>query len=103
MNGEITEFRRAATGPAPLTERIAALLGEIEGLSRRSDDVPAALLIQTRATLERARCILKTCAQLAKTAAADEERQGEADPQPEVDNDVLDPMYRKIGNGRQPP
>jgi hypothetical protein len=69
-----------------ITGRIEALLGEIEALSHGAEDVPASLL-------DRAHRVLEACA-LRKT---DDEG---SDPQPEVDGDMMDRMYRSLAAGR---
>jgi hypothetical protein len=91
MRGNITCER------AQRIARIAVLLGELEALSREAQDVPAPLLGQARASIERARGLLKSCG----TAAPAEEV--DSDPQPDVDNDLLERMYRKLSAGRRPP
>jgi hypothetical protein len=78
---------------ANITGRIEALLGEIEALSRGAEDVPASLLAATFATLERAHRVLEACA----LRKADDET---GDPQPEVDGDMMDRMYRSLAAGR---
>jgi hypothetical protein len=85
MNGDIADR-------AQRVERIGALLGEIEELSHRAHDVPLPLLIQTLETLETARNVLKNYARL--TIA-------DADPQPDIDGDILDRMYRTLALGRR--
>ena len=100
MNGDIAECRTVSLScRAQRVERIAALLGEIEELSHRSNEVPLPLLIQTLETLETARAILTTYAQ--RTIRAADETDG--DPQPDVDNGVLERMYRTLATGRRPP
>jgi hypothetical protein len=76
-----------------ITGRIEALLGEIEALSHGAEDVPASLLDRTLATLDRAHRVLEACA-LRKT---DDDS---SDPQPEVDGDMMDRMYRSLAAGR---
>jgi hypothetical protein len=91
MRGNTTSER------AQRIARIAALLGELEALSRDAQDVPAPLLGQTRASIERARGLLRTCG----TAVPADEVDG--DPQPDIDNDLLERMYRRLSAGRRPP
>ena len=81
-----------------ITERIEALLGEVEELSHSAKDVPSALLMQALATIERARCILKTCARRIENAVTEED----GDPQPDVDGEMMERMYRALGTGRLP-
>ena len=99
MNGDITDCRTPSLScRAERVERIAALLGEIEELSHRSNDVPLPLLIQTLETLEKTRSVLKTYAQRQIAALAED-----GDPQPDVDSDVLERMYRTLAMGRRTP
>jgi hypothetical protein len=67
--------------------RIARLLTELEALTRTSEDVPAATMKRARASLERARRIVRPW------AATDEV---ESDPQPEVDAERVERMYRDL-------
>ena len=62
--------------------------------------MPSPLLSLTRASLEKARSILLDYRPLAGRPAPDEER--DDDPQPDVDNDLLDRMYRTLAAGRRP-
>jgi len=89
VNGNITE--------KPHISRIATLLGEIEALSRDATEVSLPVLMQTRASLEKARSVLQHCGH----GASDEEDEG--DPQPDVDGDLLERMYHDLGAGRRPP
>jgi hypothetical protein len=99
MSGNIGEFETSGPPrPAQQIERIAALLGELEELSYAATDVPLSLLKQTRASIENARCILKTCTQITRTALTEA-----GDPQPDIDHDMLERMYRTLGVGRRPP
>jgi hypothetical protein len=102
MGEDITAIRRdGPRGPTPQIARIAALLGELEALSRDAPQVPFPLLVQTRASIEKARSLLKDCEQFAERAVSEE--QDEGDPQPDVDSDLLERMYRHLGVGRRPP
>jgi hypothetical protein len=81
MSGNIIEI-----GPLRMAQQIArlnALLEELEDLSR-----DATLLVETRASIDEARSVLKECAD---------------DPQPEVDRDMMERMYRVLKTGRRPP
>jgi hypothetical protein len=102
MSGNITGSRgNGPRTPAQQIARLATLLGELEHLSRDTPDVPSPLLVQTRASLAKARGVLENCGSFAERAGSDEE--GEGDPQPDVDNDLLERMYRQLGTGRRPP
>ena len=78
-----------------LIERVTVLVGEIETLSQRADQVPSNLLVEMHAMLENARRILEGCGQRSND-------EGDGDPQPEVDRDILERMYRALGTGRPP-
>jgi hypothetical protein len=67
--------------------RISRLLSELEELTRISDDVPAATLKQARSGLERARRVIRPWTGLDEI---------EGDPQPEVDDERLERMYRDL-------
>lgn len=86
------------SGPAQHIARLAALVRELEELSR-STDVPPSLLAETRASLERARKALENSAPPPERAAPAE--QDDSDPQPDVDRDILDRMYRIPGANRR--
>ena len=70
--------------------RIARLLSELEDLTRHSEDVPSATLDQARAGLEKARRVIRPWT----ARRADDETEG--DPQPEVDDERLERMYREL-------
>ena len=96
MNGDITENREdALRGSAQQIARIAALLGELEALSADAAEVPAPLLILTRASIEKALGVLKNC--------QPSQEDDEGDPQPDIDGDLLERMYRVLGTGRRTP
>jgi hypothetical protein len=100
MNGDVAECpTNSLSCRAQRVERIAALLGEIEELSHRANEVPLPLVIDMLETLENARRILRNYAQLTLSAAADES----GEPQPDVDSDILERMYRTLATGRRPP
>lgn len=67
--------------------RISRLLSELEELTREPEDVPSATLNQARLGLERARRVIRPW------MAIDEV---EGDPQPEVDDERLERMYRDL-------
>ncbi len=96
MSGDATQRQNGRpTGRAELVQRITVLLGEIEALGQRADDVPPLLLREMRAILENARRVLEACTQRAKPAA-----DVDGDPQPDVDQEILERMYRALGAGR---
>jgi hypothetical protein len=77
-----------ACGPVELqVARISRLLSELEELTRTPERVPAETMNQARAGLERARRVMRPW------MAVDE---GESDPQPEVDAERLERMYRDL-------
>ena len=82
------------SGRAELVQRITVLLGEIEALGQRADGVPSPLMVEMRAILENARRVLEACRQRPKPAVAD------GDPQPDIDQEILERMYRALGTGR---
>jgi hypothetical protein len=96
MSGDATQGRSGKSGRAELVQRITVLLGEIEALGQRADDVPPPILSEMRAILENARRVLEACTQRAKPAA------GDGDPQPDIDQEILERMYRALGTGRTP-
>jgi len=74
--------------------RIAKLLDELEELARTSSSCPPAMVGQARAGIERARRILQPCSEFARTAGR--EIDIEDDPQPDVDGEMLERMYREL-------
>jgi hypothetical protein len=95
MSEDITGMRRdAPRRSAQHVARIAALLEEIDELSHDAAHVPAPLLMQTRASVERALSVLETYEQSAERVVPEEDDEG--DPQPDIDNDLLDRMYRRL-------
>ena len=67
--------------------RISRLLSELEELTREPEEVPATTLNLARLGLERARRVIRPW------MAIDEV---EGDPQPEVDDERLERMYRDL-------
>lgn len=67
--------------------RITRLLSELEELTRKSEDVPPMTMSQARLGLERARRVIRPW------MATDEV---ESDPQPDVDDERLERMYRDL-------
>lgn len=114
MSGEIIEFQghhdlkrarlygkqavpRGPAGQAGRDQRIArisGLLGELENLTRGAKDLPSALVVQARASIEKTSRTLKPCARFAGSARPEEN--GEGDPQPDVDGELLERMYRDL-------
>lgn len=72
--------------------RIARLLSELEDLTRTSDDVPAATLGQARASIEKARRIIGPWA----GSGSQLEEEVDGDPQPHLDDERLERMYREL-------
>lgn len=96
MSGDATKGQNGRqSGRAELVQRITVLLGEIEALGQRTADVPAPILTEMRAILEKARRVLEACTHRPKGAAA-----SEGDPQPDVDSEILERMYRALGTSR---
>ena len=96
MSGDATQGRSGRrTGRAELVQRITVLLGEIEALGQRADGVPSPLMSEMHAILENARRVLEACTQRPKPAA-----DADGDPQPDVNQEILDRMYRALGTGR---
>lgn len=67
--------------------RISRLLNELEELTQTSTDVPASTMKHARASLEKARRIIRPW-------NAFEDLEG--DPQPEVDDERVERMYRDL-------
>jgi len=84
-----------------ITQRIEALLRELEVLSHNAREVPLPLLIQTLTILGETRRVLKNCAPHAR--AASEEEADDGDPQPDVDGEMMERMYSALVTGRPPP
>jgi hypothetical protein len=93
MTGESNALPGDRSCREQLIERITVLVGEIEALGQRADQVPSALLVEMHAMLENARRILESCGQRTKDTR-------EGNPQPDVDRDILERMYRALGAGR---
>jgi hypothetical protein len=88
-----------------ITERIEALLWELEQLSHGAKEMPLPLLIQTLSVLGETRRVLKNCPERKARAAteAKSDGEGEGDPQPDVDSEMMERMYRSLGTGRPLP
>jgi|EndMetStandDraft_5_1072996.scaffolds.fasta_scaffold213030_2 hypothetical protein len=70
-------------------DRIQGLLGELEALTRDARDVPSTVRARARASVERAGEVLQAVRGGAEESDTD-------DPQPEVDREVLERMYRDL-------
>jgi hypothetical protein len=100
MRDDMSEFRTSGSSePEPKFTRLEALLGEIDRLTRSGGtDLPPRLLIQTRASIEKAHRALATYRQVAARGAGDP-----GEPQPDVNGELLERMYRDLKAGRRPP
>ena len=74
--------------------RIAGVLEELEELTVGAGALPPEILAQARATIDRSGMILQRCTRLAESTAPEED--GEDDPQPHVENALLERMYRAL-------
>jgi hypothetical protein len=77
--------------------RIAQLLDELEELAWTSDNFPPAIVGQAHAGIERARRILQRCSGSERNAGRENDIEG--DPQPDVDGEMLERMYRELNPG----
>lgn len=84
-NARIVEFRVA---------RIARLVSELEELTRLSRNIPSTTLIQARAGLEKARRVVQPYTVADRLPLQQDDLEG--DPQPELDDERLERMYREI-------
>jgi hypothetical protein len=74
--------------------RVARLLEELEALAGYAKSCPPATLAYARTTIEKARRLLRPLAGgEPKPKLADD---GEGDPQPEIDDEKLERMYRVL-------
>ena len=101
--GQLYRQQVVPRGPAPdarstsivelRAARIARLLTELEELTRSPRNVPLTTLDQARASLEKARRIVRPW-----TAANRQQLQDdpEGDPQPELDDERIERMYREL-------
>ncbi len=71
--------------------RIARLLSELEKLTETSTNVPDGTLNHARASLDRARRIIRPWTALDEL---------DSDPQPDVDDERLERMYRDLNRDR---
>jgi hypothetical protein len=101
--GHLFRQQPVPRGPAPSAgdpgvvelqvARITRLLNELEELTAASADVPVATLADARTSIERARRLIGPWAGRNACAFADE---SEGDPQPELDDERLERMYREL-------
>jgi hypothetical protein len=98
MSGIIIELHeRIADRQARLERRIArimALIEELEDMSCGDQHVPLSLVAQAQAGLRQARALLLPA------PGQPHGVQGEPDPQPDVDREVLERMYRCLDRKR---
>jgi hypothetical protein len=98
MSGIIIDFHgRSADRQARLERQIAritALLEELEDMSGGAQHVPLALVARAQAGLRQARELLLPAPGQPPGV------QGEPDPQPEIDREVLERMYRSLDRQR---
>jgi hypothetical protein len=98
MSGTIIDFHgRSADRQARLEQQIAritALLEELEDMNCGAQHVPLSLVAQAQAGLRQASGFLLPA------PGHPHGVQGEPDPQPEVDREVLERMYRALDRQR---
>ena len=82
------ELARLATLDEQI-DRIVGLLGELDALTRDAKDLPSTLRLRARASIDLASGVLQE-------VWARPEEDGTDDPQPEVDREVLERMYRDL-------
>jgi len=87
-----TSPRRAGRSLEQQVKRITQLLEELQELADKSGGFPPEALGQARATIENARKVLRP--QPAPIAGLDDDF--EADPQPRIDDEKLERMYRDL-------
>ena len=74
--------------------QISTLLDELEGMDPGSENVPLSLIAQAQAGIRKARDILRPASGQPHAV------QDEADPQPHIDREVLERMYRALDRQR---
>jgi hypothetical protein len=74
--------------------RIAKLLDELEEFARTTENLPPPIAGQTQAGIERARIILQPFSGCEREAAREDDIEG--DPQPDIDGEMLERMYREL-------
>jgi hypothetical protein len=73
--------------------RILSLLGELKALTRDPRDLPLPLLARARASIDMTSQVF---GQVLGAVCVEPEEDGSDDPQPEVDREVLERMYRDL-------
>lgn len=101
--GQLYRQQAVPRGPAPdagrtgivemRVARIARLLTELEELTRLPRNVPPTALDQARAGLEKARRIVRPWTAAGRRPLEDDP---EGDPQPELDDEGIERMYREL-------
>jgi hypothetical protein len=74
--------------------RVAKLLDELEQFARTTENLPPTIAGQTHAGIEGARIILQPFSGCDREAGWEDDI--EADPQPEIDGEMLERMYREL-------
>jgi hypothetical protein len=74
--------------------RIAKLLDELEQFARTTEHLPPTIAGQTHAGIERARIILQPFSGCDREAGCEDDI--ESDPQPDIDGEMLERMYREL-------
>ena len=104
MTGEIIQFRshrdfkRGRNTQILELEvaRIADLMEELEELSCTSGAYPLAILTRARTGMETARRVLRTLSRSEPRGHLEDDSEG--DPQPEIDHEQVDRMYRDLNS-----
>jgi hypothetical protein len=74
--------------------RIAKLLDELEQFARTTENLPPTIAGQTYAGIERARIIVQPFSGCEREAECEDDIEG--DPQPDIDGEMLERMYREL-------
>jgi len=74
--------------------RIAKLLDELEQFARTTENLPPTIAGQTHAGIEGARIILQPFSGCEREAGCEDDIEG--DPQPDIDGEMLERMYRAL-------
>jgi len=98
MSGIIIDFHGWSAGRQARLERqiarITALLEELEDMNCGAQDVPSSLVAQAQAGLRKAGEFLRSA------PGQPHGVHGEPNPQPDVDREVLERMYRSLDRQR---